>query len=681
MHNTYLPFVAGYKHPLSFALLSLALATGLLACGGKTPATNGEPLLGTLEVSFDLGQQRAQSNFREPVASAANAVLAANRIELTPTSFQVVDSLAVRYINASFSIKNNSNQAIDNLTLQALAQATGVGGTALKNISNFGGTAITSAAIAQAVKPSHGMSSFEGINNNQADLQAFSDSEASALEAVAKAANPAVIGVNDQLLGYGYVGRSGTGRSIAANGGTGSVTIALRIPKTGQASEPYRFAIGFIVTSNSSSRVTRAREETSAQAQTRLDALDASNKELLLVGPEHEDVNCNVGVVQCIDNAKTSSQGHLLYSDPATLATTVELVKDSLGVPWSLHLRPDGLIYYTMRDASLVNLNVLNPTNGTVTKYEASSSVRDESEGGVLGMDFDPDFASNNKVYICYSYYAAGMVANNNRRNRLSSFIVSGGALTNEQILYNDMLGWSNHNGCRVVVGPDQKLWFSMGDAANFSPGPIKAQDIAVKAGKIFRISRDGSIPSDNPDSNSAVWTLGHRNPQGLAFQPWSGRLWSTEHGQNTRDELNLIVKGMNYGWPRCVGNQAFGSSLNVSADGTTYTCTTDASTAPNLTAAKYKPAVKEYDSGSTVATSDIVFYNSNAFPEWRGHLFITTLKTGRLYRVTLNGEAFVSDQILINNQYGRVRDVTVGPEGFIYFSTDDGEIYRLKPG
>jgi aldose sugar dehydrogenase len=641
-------------------------------------------VLGTLEVEVDLGNKSAQASFRGPAAIQTNALLPASSIELTRNSFQVIDSAAVRYLNASFIIKNNSNQAVDNLTLYALAQAGSVGGTALKNIFNFGGSAITSASIAQTIKPSHGMSSLEGINTSQADLQAFSDTEASAIQAAALAANPPFITANDQVLGYGYVARNGnnggTSRSIAANGGTGSITIALRLPKSSQASEPYRFAISFVVASNTASRITRAREETTAQAQARFDALTGSTKELLLVGPEREDVSCNVGAVRCIDNAKTASGGTQLYNNPATLGSTIELVKNNLGVAWSLHLRPDGLIYYTLRDSSKVNLNVLNPNSGIVSKYEANNSVRDESEGGVLGMEFDPDFASNNKVYICYSYYVGNMVANNNRRNRLSSFVVGGGALNNEAILYDDMLGWSNHNGCRVVVGPDQKLWFSMGDAANYSPGPIKAQDIATKAGKIFRINLDGSIPNDNPDSSSAVWTLGHRNPQGLAFQPWSGRLWSTEHGQNTRDELNVIIKGMNYGWPRCVGTQNFGSSLNVSADGTTYSCTTDNTSAPNLTAAKYRPAVKEYDSGSTVATSDIVFYTSNAFPEWRGNLFISALKTGRLYRVILNGETFVGDQILVNNQYGRIRDVTVGPDGFVYFSTDDGEIYRLRP-
>jgi glucose/arabinose dehydrogenase len=201
-------------------------------------------------------------------------------------------------------------------------------------------------------------------------------------------------------------------------------------------------------------------------------------------------------------------------------------------------------------------------------------------------------------------------------------------------------------------------------------------------AGKVFRINYDKSIPSDNPYFNTltgdarALWTFGHRNPQGLAFQPGTGALWSSEHGQNTRDELNLIVKGKNYGWPSCVGTQAFDSPLDVTQDGTTYNC----AATTNLTASNYQPATKEYESSVTVATSDITFMTSPLFPEWKGNILMNTLKANRMYRIELNGTAFSSDQILINTGFGRLRDVTVSPDGLIYFSSDDGSIYRMVP-
>lgn len=368
----------------------------------------------------------------------------------------------------------------------------------------------------------------------------------------------------------------------------------------------------------------------------------------------------------------------------------VEEVARNLGVPWSLKFAPDGRLFFTQRDRTRIGVSALDLHSGRITTYEGEAAVRDEGEGGVMGLELDPGFARNNKLYICYSYWKEGVQNENNRRNRLSSFILSGSRLTDEKILLDDMLGWWNHNGCRVVWGPDNKLYVSMGDAGDAPsniPGEFgyaaKAQSSRLLAGKIFRLNPDGSIPSDNPFFNQAtgaaraIWTLGHRNPQGLAFQPGTGLLWSTEHGPNTRDELNIIRKGKNYGWPRCTGIQPFGTVLTVSADNITFNCT------GGDLRESYQPAVREYAGGNepTIAPSNLLFYTGNAFPQWKGSLFFVTLKTGRLYRLELKGEQIVKEDLLINNQYGRLRDLAVGPDGFIYLSTDQGQILRLRPG
>ena len=185
------------------------------------------------------------------------------------------------------------------------------------------------------------------------------------------------------------------------------------------------------------------------------------------------------------------------------------------------------------------------------------------------------------------------------------------------------------------------------------------AQDPASLGGKTFRINPDGSIPAGNPFGNSPVWTLGHRNPQGLAFHPVTGALWSTEHGPEKRDELNILRPGMNYGWPTCEGTEPVCGKI-----------------------ANYAPAIRQYEDASTIAISDLVFYTGNAFPAWRNQLFFVSLKTGRLYRLALDGERVAEQEILIDNTYGRLRDITVGPDGFLYFSTDaeDGKILRLRP-
>jgi glucose/arabinose dehydrogenase len=332
----------------------------------------------------------------------------------------------------------------------------------------------------------------------------------------------------------------------------------------------------------------------------------------------------------------------------------VEEVRRELGgALWSINFAPDGRLFFTDRDRSQIRVSALNLTTGAVTHFNGSSAVRDEGEGGILGMELDPDFARNSWVYICYSVWSNG-----NRRNRLSRFQISGNALTNELILLDNMRGASNHNGCRVVWGPDNMLYFSMGDAAD----QPSSQDLSALAGKIFRINPNGTIPSDNPFPGSPVWALGLRNSQGLAFQPGTGLLWSTEHGPHIKDELNVIKRGRNYGWPHCMGTDPCPSVTN------------------------YQPAIRQYTATDTIAPSDMMFYTGNVFTAWRNNLFFVTLRTGRLYRLVLNGESVAHEEILIDTHtgphrgFGRLRDIATGPDGLIYISTDDGRILRLVP-
>ena len=327
----------------------------------------------------------------------------------------------------------------------------------------------------------------------------------------------------------------------------------------------------------------------------------------------------------------------------------VETVKSKINTPWTLRFAPNGALYYTSRDAA--TLFALNIRSGDVTEFSGLPAVRVEGEAGLLGLALDPAFGENHRVYMCYSYWN-GSTPN----NRLSRFTLSGTKLGGELKLIDAMPGWSNHNGCRVVVAPDgTHLFASMGDAAHTD----NAQDITKLGGKTFRINLNGGIPADNPFPGSPVWSFGHRNPQGLAFQPESGWLWSTEHGPDTNDEVNIIEKGMNYGWPLCLG---------------THPC-------PGLK--NYRPAIASFYEDRTVAPSGATFYTGKAFPAWKGDFFFVTLKTGRLYRLEPSGRGIKNTEILLDNPYGRLRDVTTGPDGFLYFSTDNGAdstIYRLRP-
>jgi len=172
------------------------------------------------------------------------------------------------------------------------------------------------------------------------------------------------------------------------------------------------------------------------------------------------------------------------------------------------------------------------------------------------------------------------------------------------------------------------------------------------------RLNLDGTVPDDNPFKDSAVWSLGHRNPQGLRFRPGTDELWSTEHGPDTQDELNLIVKGGNYGWPSCRGTDKCPSIEN------------------------YHAAKAEFDRNDTIATSDLIFDDGKAFPQWKGSILFVTLKTGRLYRVTLDGDKVAKSEVLLEQKYGRLRSIAEGPDGAIYISTDNGNdaILRLSP-
>jgi glucose/arabinose dehydrogenase len=668
----------------SFRTAVLAALIGLAACTQAPLPQNGERrFFGTLELEVSS----AGVTSLEP-----QALIDETKLTFTPSAVSVVDSTSARYINATFTVQNRTGAALKNLTLYAYNQAANnVGGTALKSITSFGGTALTNADAARSVKPAHGMTNALTVDNSRADFQAFDPGFVGGLEIAAREAG--YIRTPDRLLEYGFVARNGTSRGIA-NNGSGTVTLGLRVPKSTPANEPYRFTMTFVVADEPQTRVTRSREESAANAASRATAItDRGNPtQVFLIGPDTETTTCTNCTVTRQQNAKTSTAPTNLYADPSSLAWALDTVKTGLVNPWSLKFAPDGSLLFTSRNSGQVTVSRMNVSTGDVTAtYRASNtSVRAEGEGGVLGMELAPDFATSNKIFVCYSYYKNNQVADQNRRNRLSSFVISGGALTGEVVLFDNMLGWSNHNGCRVANGPDDKLYFTMGDAANYNAdadgtgdpagdgtgnGDNKAQVKTSLSGKVFRINYDGTIPDDNPFYNSlsgqyrAIWSYGHRNPQGLGFEPWTGTLWSTEHGPNVNDELNVIQAGKNYGWPLCTGTANPCGSYN----GTDY-----------------KPAIAQYEPGgnNTIAISDLTFYTGFAFPEWRGNLLFVSLKTGRLYRLTLSGQTIAATQQVIDSptgdpRYARFRDLAVGPDGFIYISTDEGtssKIYRLRP-
>lgn len=371
---------------------------------------------------------------------------------------------------------------------------------------------------------------------------------------------------------------------------------------------------------------------------------------------------------------------------PGPVQFVVQTMVENLGdIPWSINFAPDGKLLFTTRNNPTLRVQSLDLATRQVSSYTSNIQVRvgtqGYNEGGSLGMELDPNFTSNQRVYICYSYWRNGVQDDANRFVRVSRLELSGSNLINEQIMIDAIPGANIHKGCRVVHHQGY-LFISIGDGNN-TAGAQSPQNLA---GKILRINLDGSIPSDNPDwdnnpaSQSPIWTIGHRNPQGLVFQPETNLLWSTEHGPYTRDELNVIRPGKNYGWPDCIGEQRFGAAMTSPEWGSTlyHPCATTA----NLTRENYQPSIREYNPDRAIAISDMIFYPADAetFPQWRGNLFFVSLMTGRLYRLVLNGEAIAQQEILIDNPDQRLRDIAVGPDGMLYISTDSGRIIRVAP-
>ncbi|MBI5155952.1 PQQ-dependent sugar dehydrogenase [Candidatus Peregrinibacteria bacterium] len=346
--------------------------------------------------------------------------------------------------------------------------------------------------------------------------------------------------------------------------------------------------------------------------------------------------------VREISGENTSGNAHS-SSSVATTQTT-EVVAANLQIPWDVAFLPSGDMLVTQRGGTLLRI-------GSGQKQYTIDGVRHIGEGGLLGIALHPDFGNNQWIYLYLTTQNGGAISNRVERYRFQN-----DALTDRTEILTGIPGSIYHDGGRIAFGPDDLLFVTTGDAGNSRA----AQDTASLAGKILRIHDDGSVPSDNPFGN-AVYSYGHRNPQGLAWDS-SGRLWSTEHGrsgvQSGYDELNLIVKGGNYGWPEIEG------------DGTR-----DGMIVPVLHSG---PSV-------TWAPASALFLD--------GSIFFGGLRGEALYEAVLPYDEGKKPELrtLFSGTFGRIRTVTAGPDGSLYFTTsnrdgrgspaaDDDRIVRLAP-
>ena len=306
-----------------------------------------------------------------------------------------------------------------------------------------------------------------------------------------------------------------------------------------------------------------------------------------------------------------------------------EVLASNLSIPWDIEFAPDGSLYITEREGKTKRYR-----DGVVTELSNPLNVyAPGGEPGLMGMAIDPAFSSNNYLYVCYTFEDRGV-----HKNRISRLTVSGNSLIDETIVVNDIPGGGIHNGCRLAFGDDGNLYASTGDAGfpNFS------QDDDNLAGKILRVRPDGSIPSDNP-FDTAVWSTGLRNSQGLVFHP-SGRLYGTEHGDADNDEINILEAGKNYGWPTVSGTQ-LGSG--------------------------FEPAILAYT--PTIAPAGIAVYQGDIFPEFQNDLLFVSLKSGQLRHLDLKEDGSInSDTVIIDYDFGRLRDIAIAPDGRIFIVTSN---------
>lgn len=302
----------------------------------------------------------------------------------------------------------------------------------------------------------------------------------------------------------------------------------------------------------------------------------------------------------------------------------IEVIADELRIPWDIAFLPDGSLLVTERPG------LLRRIDGETKKSILVGGVEHVGEGGLLGVALHPNFRQNQLVYLYFTTEGVDGLANRVERYRLED-----DRLNNLEVIISDIPGAVYHDGGKIAFGPDGKLYITTGDAGDED----SAQALNSVAGKILRLNDDGSIPSDNP-FGTAVYSYGHRNSQGIAWDI-QGNLWSTEHGRSGvrsgLDELNLIEPGNNYGWPVIQGDE-----------------TLDGMQKPN---AHSGPDV-------TWAPGGIAYLD--------GSLFFSGLRGESLYQVILDGTNIVDIKAHFREEYGRLRAVQVGPDGYLYITTSN---------
>jgi glucose/arabinose dehydrogenase len=368
-------------------------------------------------------------------------------------------------------------------------------------------------------------------------------------------------------------------------------------------------------------------------------------------------------VLSCGQPPTGRGEGELVSargSDGSIVAFRVETIAANLEVPWAIAFAPDGRIFFTERPG---RVRVIENGNLRPQAIMVIRDVEESGESGLMDLTLHPQFAGNHFLYLAYAYLGEGQSV------RVVRYREKDNTLIEPKIIIENIPAARFHAGTRIRFGPDGKLYITTGDATERQ----LAQQLSSLAGKTLRLNDDGSVPRDNPFVNQAnvrpeIWSYGHRNAQGIAWQPGTDLQFQTEHGPSGfdgpggGDEVNIVERGKNYGWPVIHHTQT----------------KTDLES-PLL---EYTPAV---------APASAMFYTGSAFPQFSGNFFFGNLRGQTIIRVVLDSRRVVSQERLLEKQYGRIREVAEGADGSIYFSTsnrdgrgapasNDDRILRLVP-
>jgi len=341
----------------------------------------------------------------------------------------------------------------------------------------------------------------------------------------------------------------------------------------------------------------------------------------------------------------------------------VETIANGLSHPWALAFMPDGSMLVTERNGNLrhVSDKVSEPIAGV-------PDVDARGQGGLLDVALDPQFEENRLVYLSFAEAGEGGNSTAVARGVLSEDLTR---LDNVEVIFSQKpkVQSQQHFGSRLVFDNDGYLFITLGERSQ-AQFREQAQQLNSHLGKIVRIRPDGTVPDDNPFVNQAdalpeIWSYGHRNVQAAAINPESGVLWEIEHGPRGGDELNIVQPGANYGWPIV--------TLGINYDGTTIGEGVEHQEGMVDAIRTWTPVI---------APSGMMFYQGEAFPDWKGNLFVGGLASTALVRLTVDGDNISGEERLLESLGLRIRDVAEGPDGAIYVITDedDGEVLRISP-